>query len=74
MYAGACLACHDTGAAGAPRLGDDAAWRSRAGMGVNALVATVVSGKGAMPPNGGSTYSEQELRVVVEYMLDQAGF
>ncbi|MDJ0833137.1 MAG: c-type cytochrome [Gammaproteobacteria bacterium] len=73
LYAGACLACHDTGAAGAPKLGDSAAWQSRAAMGVNALVATVVSGKGAMPPNGGSAYSEMELRSVVEYMLNQAG-
>ncbi len=73
LYAGACLACHDTGAAGAPRLGDNAAWQSRAGAGVASLVAAVVSGKGAMPPNGGSTYAEQELRLIVEYMLNKAG-
>ncbi len=73
LYAGACLACHDSGAAGAPKLGDIPAWQSRAGAGVVALVATVVSGKGAMPPNGGSAYNEQELRLIVEYMLNQAG-
>ena len=73
LYAGACLACHDSGAAGAPKLGDRAAWESRAALTLESLVATVISGKGAMPPKGGSTYSEQEIAVVVEYMLERAG-
>ena len=63
-----------TGAAGAPKLGDKAAWAPRLGQGMDAMLASVLNGKGAMPPKGGSTYSEQEIAVVVEYMLAQAGF
>ena len=73
LYAGACLACHDTGVAGAPKLADAAAWEPRFANGIEALLKTAVAGKGAMPPNGGSTYSEQEMLSIIEFMLSQAG-
>lgn len=73
LYAGACLACHDAGVAGAPKLNDAAAWESRMVNGFDALVSSAQAGKGAMPPNGGSAYSDEELRVVIQYMLSQAG-
>ncbi|MDI3325335.1 c-type cytochrome [Pontibacterium granulatum] len=47
-----CKACHDTGLAGAPKTGDAAAWQPRIAKGVDAMLATVKSGKGAMPPKG----------------------
>lgn len=73
LYDKACMACHSTGAAGAPMLGDKAAWESRAAAGIDAMLATAKTGKGAMPPNGGSAYSEAEMRQVIEYMLAEAG-
>jgi cytochrome c5 len=73
LYAGACLACHASGVAGAPKTGDGAAWQARAGNGIDALVTSATIGKGAMPPNGGSAYSEQQLRSVIEYMLAESG-
>ena len=73
LYDGACMACHAAGVAGAPKTGDGVAWQSRLGAGVDALVASAISGKGAMPPNGGSTYSEQQLRSVIEYILAESG-
>lgn len=73
LYTGACLVCHDTGVAGAPKLGDAQAWSARAEVGVDALLASAIAGKGAMPPNGGSTYSEDEMKTVVEMMLVEAG-
>lgn len=73
MYDKACMACHSTGAAGAPMLGDKAAWEARAANGVDALVASAKAGKGAMPPNGGSAYNEDEMRQVIEFMLAEAG-
>ena len=70
IYASGCNACHATGVAGAPKLGDKAAWAARAAQGVNALTASVIKGKGAMPPKGGvASASEAELRAAVEHML-----
>ena len=68
---GACAACHISGAAGAPLLDDDAAWAERREAGLDALVASVINGKGAMPARGGSAYSDEEIRLAVQQM---AGF
>lgn len=74
LYQGACLACHASGVANAPKLGDKTAWAPKAALGIDALLNTAITGKGAMPPKGGSAYSEDELRSVIEYMLAEAGF
>jgi len=73
VYAAGCNACHAAGVAGAPKFGDKAAWAARAKLGVDALTAAVVKGKGAMPPKGGQmSASEAELRAAVEHMLAAA--
>lgn len=51
-YKQTCFACHGTGAAGAPKTADKAAWEPRLKQGMPALVASVKSGKNAMPPGG----------------------
>ncbi|NIP72500.1 MAG: cytochrome c5 family protein [Gammaproteobacteria bacterium] len=68
-----CGGCHQTGVAGAPRIGDQADWAQRAEKGMDAMVDIAVSGKGAMPPRGGGNYSSEELRAAIEYMLQQSG-
>jgi cytochrome c5 len=72
LYQGACLACHTTGAAGAPKIGDAGAWSARLDKGIDALVSSAVNGIGAMPPRGGSQYSDDQIRAVVEYILDES--
>jgi cytochrome c5 len=72
IYAQSCFACHATGAAGAPLLGDAATWGPRIAQGMDALMATVVNGKGAMPPRGTcAACSDEDLRAAVEYMLSK---
>jgi cytochrome c5 len=73
MYQSACLACHASGVAGAPKTGDGAAWSARAGNGIDALLTSAINGKGAMPPKGGSTYTDEQLRAVIEYILAESG-
>lgn len=73
LYTGACLACHSTGVAGAPKVGEATAWESRLANGLDAVVESAIAGKGAMPPNGGSAYSVEQMRAVVEYMLAESG-
>ncbi len=68
---GACAACHLAGVAGAPKLDDDAAWATRRDLGLDALVASVINGKGSMPARGGSAYSDDEIKLAVQHI---AGF
>jgi cytochrome c5 len=73
IYAAGCNACHATGVAGAPKFGDKAAWAPRIKPGVDSMLATVIKGKGAMPPKGGQAgASEADLRAAVEYMVAAA--
>jgi cytochrome c5 len=72
LYSQACAACHVAGVAGAPKLGDKAAWAPRIATGVDAMTASVIKGKGAMPPKGGSAASDAEIRTVVVYMANTA--
>ncbi len=68
LYNGGCAACHAAGVANAPKLGDTEAWASRNELGLEALVASVVNGKGSMPPRGGSTYSDEEIERAVKHL------
>ena len=72
MYTKACLACHDTGAAGAPKKGDPAAWTDRLAKGIDGLTASAISGIGAMPPRGGSQFSDEQIGAIVEFILDNS--
>jgi cytochrome c5 len=69
LYTQACAACHIAGVAGAPKLGDKAAWATRLPLGVDGLTASVIKGKGAMPPRGGSAGSDADIKNAVAYMV-----
>ncbi len=73
LYEVACMACHASGVAGAPKTGDAAAWQPRMGDGIDGLLSIAISGKGAMPPKGGSTYSDEQLRSIIEFILAESG-
>jgi len=72
-YQTACFACHGTGAAGAPKLGDKAAWAPRIKQGNNTLYASALKGKGAMPPKGGQAQlSDEAVKAAVDHMVAAA--
>ena len=72
IYQTSCQACHATGAAGAPKLGDKDAWAPRIAKGNDALLSSVKNGLKAMPPKGTCmSCSEDELRAAMEYMVGQ---
>ena len=74
VYDATCFACHGTGAAGAPKVGDKAAWEPRVAQGMDTLVANAIRGKGAMPPKGGNmALGEAEIRAAIEHMLRETG-
>jgi cytochrome c5 len=73
VYQGQCVACHGSGAAGAPKFGDTAAWGPRLAAGYEALLNSALKGKGAMSAQGGGEYSDLEIGRAVVYMANQGG-
>jgi cytochrome c5 len=74
VYKSVCGACHETGAAGAPKFGDAAAWGPRLKQGLDKLTENAIKGKGAMPPKGGAVQlSDTEIALAVIHMADNAG-
>jgi cytochrome c5 len=73
VYDKTCFACHAQSVAGSPRLGDKAAWAPRVQTGMDAMVQSVIKGKGAMPPKAGNpSLSDAEIRAAVEFMVSQS--
>jgi cytochrome c5 len=73
VYEKICVACHQVSVANSPRLGDKAAWAPRIKTGTDALMQSVIKGKGAMPPKAGNpSLSEGEIRAAVEFMVSQS--
>ncbi len=69
-----CAACHTTGAANAPKIGDKAAWAPRLRSGLNAMMEIAIKGKGAMPARGGvPDLSDYEIARSIVVMANQSG-
>ncbi len=68
-----CSVCHGAGVAGAPKFADKAAWAPRIKTGIEALYASALKGKGAMPPKGGNpALADADVKAVVDYMVAAA--
>jgi len=73
LYSTVCVACHSTGAAGAPKLTDKAAWAPRIAQGFNVLTEHAIKGIRVMPPKGGAvTLPDAEIISAVGYMVSEA--
>ncbi|WGI25429.1 c-type cytochrome [Halomonas alkaliantarctica] len=71
IYNNICMACHETGAAGAPIRGDEAAWSARTEQGFATLLDHAINGIGAMPAKGGNpNLSDEEMEAAVAYMVE----
>lgn len=73
VFTAQCSACHTAGVAGAPKVGDEAAWAPRIKTGYDALLASALKGKGAMGAQGGGDFSELEIGRAVVYMANKSG-
>jgi cytochrome c5 len=76
LYSATCVACHGAGVAGAPKFGDKAAWAPRIAQGVNVLHDHAIKGyqgkAGMMPPKGGSSAPDADVKSAVDYMVAAA--
>ncbi|MES2917371.1 MAG: cytochrome c5 family protein [Pseudomonadota bacterium] len=72
VYNASCAACHGTGAAGAPKVGDKGAWGPRIAQGKPTLYKHAIGGIRAMPPKGMCmTCSDDEIKAAVDYMTSK---
>jgi len=75
VYDTACVVCHQTGVAGAPKIGDKAAWADRIAQGEATLAERAIKGfqgkTGMMPPKGGrADLSDEDVKAAVSYMIE----
>jgi len=71
-YQKSCSICHVQGVANAPKTGDEEAWAPLLSKGMDELVASVVNGKGAMPPKGMCyNCSEDDYKALINRMSTQ---
>lgn len=73
VYTAQCAACHASGAANAPKLGDEAAWGPRLKAGYEALLESALKGKGAMAAQGGGDFSDYEVGRAVVFLANKGG-
>ena len=73
-YQATCFACHGTGAAHSPEVGDQIEWEIRMEKGMETLIQNTIAGlNGIMPPRGlCATCSDDQLKAIVEFMLDSS--
>ena len=73
VFKAQCSACHATGAAGSPKVGDAAAWAPRIATGYDSLLNSALKGKGAMGAQGGGDFESLEIGRAVVYMANASG-
>lgn len=74
VYEAACMACHDSGALGAPRFENKGDWSARIGQGYDTLLKNTIEGIRQMPPRGGNAdLTDVEVARAVTYMANAAG-
>lgn len=73
VFQAQCTACHTSGAAGAPKVGDAAAWGPRNKTGYEALLNSALKGKNAMAAQGGGDFDDFEIARAVVYLANAGG-
>jgi cytochrome c5 len=76
IYGNLCHSCHDTGAGGAPKVSDKAAWAPRVAQGLDTLVKHATEGftgkAGLMPARGGNpALNDAQVKATVEWIAGQ---
>ncbi|MGO1500257.1 MAG: c-type cytochrome [Marinobacter sp.] len=73
VYDAVCMACHTTGAAGAPVIGESGDWAPRIDQGMDTLIDHAVNGYNAMPAKGGCVNCpDEEIEAAVEHIVGES--
>jgi cytochrome c len=71
-YEASCAVCHANDKMGAPDVGNKEAWAAVMKKGMDKVLEAAIKGKGGMPPKGGSTLKDEQLKTVIEYMYSKS--
>ena len=76
IFGDLCQTCHTTGAGGAPKITDKAAWAPRVAEGIDTLIKHATEGftgkSGTMPPKGGNpALTDAQIKATVEWIVSQ---
>lgn len=71
-YETSCSACHGNPAIGAPVVGDKAAWAKVLEKGVDKVYHNGINGINAMPPKGGTDFSDEKMKEIIDYMINSS--
>lgn len=73
-YRATCFACHGTGQAHAPVVGDIIEWEIRLEKGFDTLVQSTINGLNGMMPARGlcSDCTDGDLEAIVQFMIDES--
>ena len=72
VYEKTCSLCHGTDAMGAPEFGNKEAWAKVLKQGKDTVYKNAINGKNGMPPRGGTSLSDDEIKQVVDYMIESS--
>ena len=75
VYKKTCGVCHDQGIAGAPKLGDKAAWAPRIKQGMDTLYTVSLKGKpgtGMVAKGGNASLSDADVKAAVDFMISKS--
>ncbi|BAX59323.1 MULTISPECIES: c-type cytochrome [Burkholderia cepacia complex] len=70
LYTSTCQACHAAGVLGAPKFGSKEDWAPRLKDSMDTVYNYALHGKGAMPPKGGASASDADVKAAVDYMVN----
>ena len=76
IFGNLCKTCHETGAGGAPKISDKAAWAPRVAEGLDTLIKHATEGftgkSGVMPPKGGNpALNDEQIKATVTWIVSQ---
>jgi cytochrome c5 len=75
IYSKTCASCHDTGGAGAPRIGDKKEWQKYFDQGIHSMYQNAINGIGSMPPKGTCvTCTDEQIKAVVDYIVKETKY
>tara|TARA_B110000046_G_scaffold184594_1_gene223491 strand:+ start:822 stop:1259 length:438 start_codon:yes stop_codon:yes gene_type:complete len=73
IYGTNCMACHTSGIAGAPMMGDSVAWAERLEQGIETVYANAINGIRGMPMRGTCMdCSDDEVIAAIDHILDNS--
>ncbi len=73
IYDNTCAGCHNSGVAGAPKLGNKADWAHVRKESLGDVFKHAINGFNAMPPKGGdTTLKDKDVKSTVKYMMEKS--